>query len=130
MRILTIRTDKPEAELGIHEDQKQLAYIKWEAHRALSDTIFYKLRDLLNESSKRLEDIEGVVCFRGPGSFTGLRIGLSVANALAFARNIPITGTGGETWIEDGIKKLREGSNDKITLPEYGAPARTTKQRK
>jgi tRNA threonylcarbamoyladenosine biosynthesis protein TsaB len=37
-----------------------------------------------------MHDIEGVVCFKGPGSFTGLRIGLTVGNALAYAQNIPV----------------------------------------
>lgn len=130
MIILTIRTDKPEAELGLYKSQQQLVYIKWEAHRELSNTIHKKLDEILNRSSIQLSDIEGIVCFEGPGSFTGLRIGLTVANALAYAQDIPIIGLGNNNWTEDGIKDLLAGKNDKIALPAYGSPPNITKPKK
>lgn len=37
MIILSIRTDKPEAEVGLYKDSVQLAYETWTAHRALAD---------------------------------------------------------------------------------------------
>lgn len=130
MLILIMRTDKPEAELGLYEDGQQLAYIKWQAHRELAETIHKKMNDLLNKSSKSLEDIDRIVAYKGPGSFTGLRIGLSVANALGYSLNVPIVATNGDDWIERGIKKLGTGNNNKIALPAYGSPAHTTTPRK
>jgi len=130
MLILTIRTDKPEAELGIYEDQKQLAYETWQAHRELAETIHKKIAEILNKLSKSQEDVQGLVCFKGPGSFTGLRIGLSVANALAYAHDIPIVAAGSEDWIEQGVKKLVSGKSEQIALPTYGSPAHTTQARK
>ncbi len=130
MIILTICTDKPEVELGVYDNDKMLAVENWEAYRTLSDTIFYKLKDLLNNSSKEIGDLEGIVCFKGPGSFTGLRIGLSVGNALSFARSVPIVATNGEGWVQKGTKKLLSGENERVALPEYGAPVHTTEQRK
>jgi len=127
--VLLIRTDKPESEIGIYDGQKKLAYEVWEAHRELAETIHTKLAEILNKLSISLSDIEGIVCFEGPGSFTGLRIGLSVANALAYAQHIPIVAAAGEAWIEVGIKNLTAGQNDKIALPKYGAPPNTTRQR-
>lgn len=82
MLILTIRTDKPEAEIGLCNGDKQLAYETWQAHRLLAETLHRKVEDLLASQSKTVDDIEGLVGFQGPGSFTGLRIGLSVVNAL------------------------------------------------
>src|ERR1051325_4319407 len=102
MIILTIRTDKPEAEIGLHEGPKQLAYKKWLAHRELAKTIHSKLEELLNKSNIQLKDLNGIVFYKGPGSFTGLRIGASVANALAYSYEIPIVAKGGEDWIEEG----------------------------
>ncbi|MEX1995733.1 MAG: hypothetical protein WD887_03070, partial [Candidatus Saccharimonadales bacterium] len=64
------------------------------------------------------------------GSFTGLRIGLSVGNALSYALNIPIVSGHGPDWLKTGIKDIKTGKNDKIILPEYDAPALTTKTRK
>jgi tRNA threonylcarbamoyladenosine biosynthesis protein TsaB len=130
MIILTLRTDKPEAEIGLYDNEKQLAYEFWHAHRELAETIHEKLAEILDKTSKELNNIEGVVCFKGPGSFTGLRIGLTIGNALAYAQNIPIVAKENPDWLEKGIKALLAGKNEKIALPEYGAEAKTTKQRK
>lgn len=130
MIILTLRTDKPEAEIGIYDGQKKLAYIKWQAHRQLAETIHKKLDEILNKSSITLEGVQGIVCFKGPGSFTGLRIGLSVGNALSYALSIPIVSRGGPGWLKTGISDLQAGRNDKIALPEYATPVATTKPRK
>jgi tRNA threonylcarbamoyladenosine biosynthesis protein TsaB len=127
MLILTIRTDKPEAELGLFDGEKQLAYLTWQAHRELAETIHQKIKEILDEHEKSLSGIEGVVVFKGPGSFTGLRIGISVANALADGLDAPITGEEGEQWATQGIKRLLDRQNDRVVLPEYGAAPHITK---
>lgn len=128
--ILTIRTDKPEAEIGLFEDVKQLAYEKWQAHRELSNTIHQKLTHLLDGQGRTLTDIGGIVVYKGPGSYTGLRIGMSVANALAYSLGCKIAAISGDTWLENGIKELLANRGNLIALPEYDAPARTTIPRK
>jgi tRNA threonylcarbamoyladenosine biosynthesis protein TsaB len=130
MTILTIRTDRPEAELGIYKDSKKAQHISWQAHRELSLTLLTKIDEILNMSSISREQLEGIVVFKGPGSFTGLRIGMAVANALAYSLGIPIVAAAGANWIEAGLKHLQDGENDKIALPEYGGPAHTTAQKK
>lgn len=130
MIILTIRTDKPIAELGLYDNEQQLAYQSWEAHRELSDTIHLKMLALLKEQSLELSGLSGILIFKGPGSFTGLRIGVSVANALADGLSIPIVSAMGEDWIPDGIDQLLAGNNEKIVQPEYGALPNITAPRK
>lgn len=126
MIILTLRTDKPESEIGLYEDEKQLAYDAWEAHRQLAETLHKKMQKILSVKGLTLENISGVVVYKGPGSFTGLRIGLSVANALAYGQNIPIVAAGTDAWIEQGIARLIDGKTDKIALPEYGRDPNVT----
>jgi tRNA threonylcarbamoyladenosine biosynthesis protein TsaB len=131
MKLLTIRTDKPEAEVGIYEDDTQQTYHVWPAHRQLAETIHSTIQDVLKNQSLELSDIEAIVCYKGPGSFTGLRIGLSVANALADSLNIPIVGIANDNaWIERGIAAVLSGTNDKLVLPEYGAPVHITQPKK
>lgn len=130
MIILALRTDKPEAEIGIYNNEKQLVYETWQAHRELAETIHKKIKEMLDLLSISLKDIEGIVCYKGPGSFTGLRIGLTVANTLAYAGNAPVVAREDPNWIEKGIKDLLAGQNDKIVIPEYGAEPNITKPRK
>ncbi len=130
MIILTIRTDKPQAEIGLFNDTKKLAYEEWQAHRELSKTLHQKLKELLKSQGKDWQDIEAIVVFKGPGSFTGLRIGLSVGNALANSLGVPVVSESGEDWIQKAIQRLRNKENETIALPEYGGEVYTTKQKK
>jgi tRNA threonylcarbamoyladenosine biosynthesis protein TsaB len=130
MLILTLRTDKPEAEIGLYDNDRQLAHKMWEAHRQLAETLHVRLKELLDSQQKTWADIGGIVCYQGPGSFTGLRIGLSVANALAASLSAAIVATGGKDWVRVGLTKLSAGQDDHLALPEYGAPVHITQQRK
>src|SRR5690349_10667049 len=130
MLVLTIRTDNPWAEVGLFDDQIQLAYEKWHAHRELSLTIHQKIRELLHGQRKELQDLEGIVCYEGPGSFTGLRIGLSVGNALAYGLKKPIVASGGNDWIQQGAARLRRGEADSMALPQYGSSPHITLPKK
>lgn len=129
MIILTIRTDKPEAEIGLYDGQKQLQYMVWEGHRQLAETLHTKIREVLENNNTAMSDISGIVVFKGPGSFMGLRIGMTVANTLAYSLNVPIVGET-DAWIEKGIERLLLGENEQVSLPEYGAPVHITTPKK
>jgi len=130
MIILTIRTDKPESEIGLYDGQTQLAYETWPAHRQLAETIHRKIEALLAGHQKGWQDVQGIVCFQGPGSFTGLRIGLTVANALSYSYQLPIVATQNPEWLEMGIRRLEAGEDDSLALPFYGADAHITLPKK
>jgi tRNA threonylcarbamoyladenosine biosynthesis protein TsaB len=130
MIILVIKTDSPEARIAIYENNKKLVEQSWLAHKQLSNTIHRKVDELVSARGKSLQDLNGIIVFKGPGSFTGLRIGLSFANALSYSYRIPIVATGGDNWLSEGIKMLSSGQNDRIALPRYGAEAHITKPRK
>lgn len=124
--ILTIRTDKPEAELGLYDSEgKQLSYIAWQAHRELSTTILKKLVDSLSQVNSDINNVEAIVFYEGPGSFTGLRIGAALANAM----EVPVVNATGGNWIDSGIEKLKAGTHG-AAVPKYGAGAHITKPKK
>lgn len=120
MLILTLRNDKPLSEVGLFSDQTELAYISWEAHRMLAETIHHKIGEILQSQSKTVQDIEAIVVYKGPGSFTGLRIGHSVANALAIANGASIVSQSGDDWISSGIARLADGESEPVAIPDYG----------
>lgn len=129
MIILAIRTDKPEAQIVLYDERTELTSLKWHAHRELSSTILVKIKELLDQNEKQWPDIQGIVFYKGPGSFTGLRIGASVANAIAQANSANLVQMNGDNWIGQGIVQLLDGVNMQA-LPEYGAEPHITKQRK
>ena len=126
MLIITIRTEKPDAEIGVYEDNRQLAYKVWTAHRTLAETLHSELAALLKTQHKTLHDIQGIVAFQGPGSFTGLRIGLTVANTLAYSLQVPIASTTDPDWLENGIAALLAGKGEQVVQPEYGSAPHIT----
>ena len=130
MIILSLRTDKPESELALYDYSKLLDSVTWEAHRQLAETIHHKIKDLLGTQRKDWSDIEGIIIYKGPGSFTGLRIGMSVANALASSLQIPIVSTLGDNWCDEALRKILDGTNQKIATPDYGSEPHITQQRK
>jgi tRNA threonylcarbamoyladenosine biosynthesis protein TsaB len=57
---------------------------------ASSLTVF--IQEILKETGEKPADLEAVAVSKGPGSYTGLRIGVSVAKGIAFAASIPMIG--------------------------------------
>lgn len=129
--VLTINTSTPDTHLGFFSDDgEKLGTHKWHADRSLARDLLAVLLEQLTKHEAELSDIKGIVCFRGPGSFTGLRIGAAVVNTIAFENHVPIVGTLGENWVAEGLKRLQNNEDDKLVLPEYGREARITKQKK
>jgi tRNA threonylcarbamoyladenosine biosynthesis protein TsaB len=127
---LGIRTDSPIAEFYIYESDKLVAEKTWQADRQLALGLLTQLETFLDEQGKTFNDLAGLFVYQGPGSFTGLRIGLTVMNTAAYAQNIPIVGTTGDDWHTAAAARLIAGENDQMVLPHYGAEARITKPRK
>lgn len=128
---LTIRSDKPEAEVGVYTDGQQLSYHVWTAHRELSKTLLSVIRSELDRHGKTMHDLTDIIIFSGPGSFTGLRIGITVANTLAHELDTRIVGVADEhEWLERGFRRLDAGDDDRLVMPMYGAGAHITQQKK
>jgi tRNA threonylcarbamoyladenosine biosynthesis protein TsaB len=103
---------------------------QWQANRSLARDMLAYLRDRLAEHQATLDDVTGIGVYRGPGSFTGLRIGLTVLNTLAATNRVPIVGALGGGWASECEARLSQGESDQVVLPEYGGEATITKPRK
>lgn len=129
MTYLLIDTSTPACHMTLVSDDKQINRT-WDAGRMLAKNIFVYIDEIFLDAGITYDDLGGLGVFRGPGSFTGLRIGLTVANTIASAREIPIVGEVGDEWRQQSIDRLIRGDDDTIVLPEYGSDARITKPRK
>lgn len=65
-----------------------------DAPRAAMSRVLVLVEDVLNESRMSIHDVREVVVGRGPGSFTGVRIGVATAKGLAHGLGVPLHGVG------------------------------------
>ncbi len=124
--ILALRTDKPTAEIYLYNDTNQVDEYSWLAERKLADELLIKIQDLLTKNTAKFDDLTGIIIFSGSGSFTGLRIGTTVANSAAYAQSIPVIDARGEDWIECGLQKLKVKKNAGYVIPIYDAEPNIT----
>ncbi len=68
-------------------------------------TVF--IEDLLREAGIKASDLEAVAVSKGPGSFTGLRIGVSAAKGISYATSIPLIGIETTLSMYHGIRQLQ-----------------------
>lgn len=131
MNILGIDTSDKICKVKLFkEDEDKIFEKEWLADRGLSKGLLRFLEDFLKENHLSFWDVKGLVIFKGPGSYTGLRIGITVFNTYSDTTKIPIVGETGEDWFLKGVKRLERDENDKVVMPKYLAPAHITKQRK
>ncbi|HPD99058.1 MAG TPA: tRNA (adenosine(37)-N6)-threonylcarbamoyltransferase complex dimerization subunit type 1 TsaB [Candidatus Saccharibacteria bacterium] len=128
--ILAVRTDKLEAELYVYKHANCVASYTWEAHRQLADTIHTKIHTILVNNDADWSSLQGLIVYKGPGSFTGLRIGVTVVNTLGYSLNIPIAGTTGENWLTEGLVALQKVKQYTPVLPDYGGHIHITQPKK
>jgi tRNA threonylcarbamoyladenosine biosynthesis protein TsaB len=90
--ILSIDTSEINtAKIAVEIDGKRFEKVK-ESKVLKSQTTLPMIEELLNEHKLRLSDITEITVAMGPGSFTGLRVGATVANALGYLLDIPVNG--------------------------------------
>ena len=127
--ILLLDTSTPECRLSFIEGNWHYD-ATWESGRGLAKGLLEYLDTQLETQGKTWDDVTGLVAYKGPGSFTGLRISITVLNTLAYTNGLPIVGETGDDWQAKGVSRLEAGQNDEIVLPEYGGEANITQPRK
>ncbi len=91
MKILYIDTSSSFLYTGIVENDKLLYQVKEEYGQSLSEVALPKIALLFEKTKIDPKEIDKIIIVNGPGSFTGIRIGLTIAKVYAWSMNIPIT---------------------------------------
>lgn len=92
MKILSIDTASDICGVSILEDNTLICTLDLNTGRTHSENLMPMISDALSKSNLTLNNIDLIVCDIGPGSFTGIRIGIATAKAFFDSLNIKITG--------------------------------------
>lgn len=89
MKILALECSSLPASVAIIENEKILGSSFINIKLTHSQTLIPMVNDLLSATMLTIQDIDGIAITAGPGSFTGIRIGISAVKGLAFTKNTP-----------------------------------------
>ena len=90
MLILGISTSSNIASVALSKDAECIKELNINNNKTHSETLLPLINELLSETNIKLQDINLIACDNGPGSFTGIRIGISTVKAIAESLNIPV----------------------------------------
>lgn len=88
--LLYINTSKQEVEIAISQNEQLFIWENNSTHSSQAALINLAIEATCKKANITIQDIEGICICAGPGSYTGLRVGMSTAKGLCFALNIPL----------------------------------------
>ena len=91
MRLLYIDTSSSYLYTAIVENGKLISEIKEEFGQSLSEVALPKIVSMFEKTNLDAKDINKIIVVDGPGSFTGIRIGITIAKVYSWSLNMPIT---------------------------------------
>lgn len=89
-RILLIDTSNKYLSIGVVVDGALVYKLQMEAWQRQSEYAMSEIQKALRQLNLKARDLTGIVVGKGPGSYTGIRIALTIGKVLAYALNIPI----------------------------------------
>ena len=91
-RILSIETSTSICSVAIHEQGELLALAEIKEPGAHAEKLLLLVDEVFEKAGLSFADLDAVAVSQGPGSYTGLRIGVSTAKGIAYALEIPLIG--------------------------------------
>lgn len=133
---LFINTSDPSViEVGLRQGKR----VKWATRKAKAQEALKLIDKVLAGRSLaptlalglgKTEELGGIAVKTGAGTFTGIRIGAAVGNAIGFVRGVPVVGTEADLrdrQVQDRmIAQLRKGARRRFVAPTYSEPPRVT----
>jgi len=124
---LFIDTSGLETKVSLADNKANVsAEKKWPAGQNQSEELLIEIDKLFSQSGYHKDNLESISVVVGPGSYTGIRVGVATANALAYALNIPVL-----PYENDSQNETRQTENNRnsvsYALPVYKNPPHITK---
>jgi len=93
-RILNIETATPLCSVVLSDDGKILSIRETLEEKSHAAQLAVFINEILNETGTTIKDLHAIAVGKGPGSYTGLRIGISTAKGICYGANLPLIATG------------------------------------
>lgn len=115
--LLAIDTATRQLSLALHDGQRVVAEQSWRTANYHTVELAPQIALMLRRASVSPDALDGIAVALGPGSYTGLRIGLGLAKGLAFAHNLPLIGV---PTFEIVMAAVPPGSERALALVQAG----------
>lgn len=116
MRILYLDTSSKYLSLAVAEDEKVLCRMHRLLDRKHSLQLVPLIDAILKKTKLPLKELDGFCVGRGPGSFTGLRIGITTIKGLAFVLRKPVVAIPSLDILAQNVKKIIRTKNKKLPV--------------
>ncbi len=120
MILLIDTTDNANIKVSLEKDGQILVDLLIFAHKEQSEKLLLLIEKALKKAKGKFKDIKGIKIANRGGSFTSLRIGVTTANALAYALGVPVFG--------DEVGDNKEVGDINIVEPIYAREANITNE--
>jgi tRNA threonylcarbamoyladenosine biosynthesis protein TsaB len=124
--LVAIDTATDYASLALHDGVRLRAEHTWESRRRHSVELLPRLARALEQLHLRADALTGVAVTRGPGSYTGLRVGMAAAKGLALSGGLPIVGlptldvlAAGQGRSEESMCAVLQAGRGRICVATY-----------
>jgi len=109
--ILQIETATTVCSVAIAREGKTIACVEVEQRNVHAEKITLFIEEVLNKAGKSYADIDAIAVSSGPGSYTGLRIGVSAAKGLCFALDKPLIAVETLAAMADGFRQQQSDTS-------------------
>ena len=118
--ILNIETSTPVCSVALAENDKILALRESSEEKSHAGNLAVFIEEILNEKKISVKDLDAIAIGKGPGSYTGLRIGVATAKGLAYGAKIPLIAVSTlETMVRFALQRIEK---DKLPVPVMKIP--------
>ncbi len=131
--ILLINTAAPEGFVALVRGSLVIATISFRRQFGATDPLLPGIEAVFKKAKSNIKNLKAIAVVTGPGSFAGLRTGISAANAIAWARSISVVGvpTSAATTPEDMAKFVgskKTTVKTRSVMPRYGRKPNISKK--
>lgn len=120
-KLICIETSTSVCSVSLAIDSEIVSFEESTIDRSHSSMLTIFVETVLKKASVSFKDVEGVVVSEGPGSYTGLRIGMSAAKGLCFAKSLPLITVNSLKMMAAGFVQTEFVEGNQLVIPMIDA---------